>query len=89
MRRRDFITLVGGGAALWPLGAKGQSKAKVPRVGILWHAGSAEEEGVYPGAIRQGLADFGYVEGQNINLEHRFPAEIPERFDILAAELVS
>ena len=56
---------------------------------MLWHAGSAEEEAVYLGAFRQGLADLGYVEGRNIILENRFPAEIPERFVSLAAELVA
>jgi putative ABC transport system substrate-binding protein len=84
MRRRDFIKVIGLAAA-WPLAAHGQMTAKVPRIGILWHAGSVEEEGVYPGALKQGLSDFGYVEGQNIILENRFPAEIPERFFSLAA----
>ena len=89
MKRREFITFFGGAAAAWPLAAYGQSTTKVPRVGVLWHAGSLEEEGIYPGALRQGLSDLGYVEGQNIILEDRFPAEIPERFFSLAAELVA
>jgi putative ABC transport system substrate-binding protein len=55
---------------------------------MLWHASSAEEESVYLAAFRQGLADVGYVEGQNIIAEHRFPAEKPERFQNMAAELV-
>jgi putative ABC transport system substrate-binding protein len=58
-------------------------------VGLLWHAGSAEEEAVYLDAVRQGLSDHGYVEGQNVTLENRFPAEIPERFVSLAAELAA
>jgi hypothetical protein len=56
---------------------------------VLWHAGSAEEEAVYLDAVRQGLSDHGYVEGQNVTLENRFPAEIPERFVSLAAELAA
>jgi putative tryptophan/tyrosine transport system substrate-binding protein len=53
----------------------------------LWHAASAEEEAIYLGAVREGLSDFGNVEGHNITLENRFPGEIPERFMSLAAEL--
>jgi putative ABC transport system substrate-binding protein len=89
MRRREFITLLGGAAVAWPLAARGQTRVKIPRIGVLWHAGSAEEEAIYLGAVRQGLSDFGYVEGQNIILENRFPAENPERFVSLAAELAA
>ena len=55
---------------------------------MLWHAGSAEEESVPLAAFRQGLADFGYVEGKNIEVEHRFPAEKPERFQSMALLLM-
>jgi putative tryptophan/tyrosine transport system substrate-binding protein len=90
MRRREFITLVGGAAAAWPVATRAQqSPNKIPVVGVLWHAGSAEEEGIYPGALRQGLKDYGYVDGQNVVLEERFPAEIPERFYSLATQLVA
>jgi putative ABC transport system substrate-binding protein len=89
MRRREFITLLGGGAAVWPLVARAQQSRHLPVVGLLWHAGSAEEEAVYLGAVRQGLRDHGYVEGQNVTLENRFPAEIPERFVSLATELAA
>jgi len=97
MRRREFISLLNGAAA-WPLIARAQQASdgiypkpggKTPRIGILWHAGSAEEEAVFLRAVRQGLSDFGYVEGKNIVLENRFPAEKPERFISLAAELVA
>jgi putative tryptophan/tyrosine transport system substrate-binding protein len=89
MRRRDFITLIGGTSVAWPLIARAQQVQKIPTVGVLWHAASAEEEAVYLSALRQGLADLGYVEGKNIILENRFPAETPERFNSLAAELVA
>jgi putative ABC transport system substrate-binding protein len=52
--RRQFITLVGGAAA-WPLAARAQPAKKTPRVGVLWHAGSAEEESIYLGAFLEGL----------------------------------
>jgi len=62
---------------------------RVPRVGVLWHAGSAEEEVVYLSALIEGLKSLGYVDGQTIALDHRFPNEIPERFLRLAEELAA
>jgi hypothetical protein len=50
MKRRQFITLLGAAAVVWPLAARGQQPKKTPRVGVLWHAGSAEEEVIYLGA---------------------------------------
>jgi putative ABC transport system substrate-binding protein len=87
MKRREFITLLGAAAA-WPTLARSQTRGKVPTIGVLWHAGSAEEEKFPLSLFRQGLQDVGYIEGQNIIVEHRFPAEQPERFNALAAELV-
>jgi putative tryptophan/tyrosine transport system substrate-binding protein len=87
MRRREFIAGLGGAVA-WPTWARGQTRAKIPTVGVLWHAGSAEEETFPLAQFRAGLQDVGYVEGRNIILENRFPAEQPERFQALAAELV-
>jgi len=94
MRRREFIAVLSGGlghSVLWPLGARAQQQqhARTPRVGVLWHAGSAEQEGIYIAAFRQGMVDHGYVEGQNVIVEHRFPAEMPERFKSMADELVA
>jgi putative ABC transport system substrate-binding protein len=86
--RREFIVTVGGGAA-WPFVARAQQSSRVPRVGVLWHAGSAEEEGPYFKALIEGFVVLGYVEGRNVSFEHRFPNEIPERFESMAAELVS
>ena len=89
MKRRQFITLVGGAAAGWPLAVRAQQLSnKIPVVGVLWHAGSAEEEDVYLSVLVNAFNDLGYVEGKNIHLDHRFPAENPDRFRTLARELV-
>ncbi|MGC2077478.1 MAG: ABC transporter substrate-binding protein [Xanthobacteraceae bacterium] len=89
MKRRQFIKLIGGAAAAWPLAARAQqSSNKIPVVGVLWHAGSAEEEDVYLSVLVKAFNDLGYVEGKNIHLDHRFPAENPDRFRTLARELV-
>ena len=65
MKRRQFITLVGGAAVAWPLAARAQlSSNKIPVVGVLWHAGSAEEEDVYLSVLVKAFNDLGYVEGR-------------------------
>jgi ABC transporter substrate binding protein len=88
MKRRQFITLVAGAAAAWPLAARAQqSSNKIPLVGVLWHADSAEEEDVYLRPLRKAFNDLGYIEEKNIHLEHRFPAENPDRFQTMAREL--
>src|SRR5262245_28838153 len=89
MRRREFVTLLGSAAVIWPLAARAQKTARIPRIGVLWHAGSAEEEGRYFTGFIEGLRDLGYTDGSNIILEHRFPNEMPDRFRKMAAELVS
>ena len=89
MRRREFIRLIGGAIVGLPSAARAQQPAKIPRVGYLWHAGSAQEEGPYFRALLEGFAKLGYVDGRNIILEHRFPNEMPERFKSMAAELVA
>jgi putative tryptophan/tyrosine transport system substrate-binding protein len=88
MRRREFITLLGGAAA-WPLAAGAQQARRIPRIGVLWHAGSAEDEGSNFKALVKGFSDLGYIDGRNILLEHRFPNELPDRFRGMAAELVA
>jgi putative ABC transport system substrate-binding protein len=89
--RREFITLLGGAAAAatWSRGAPAQRAGRVPTVGVLWHAASAEEEGPYFAALIEGFRALGYVDARNIKFEHRFPNEMPERFRSMAAELVS
>jgi putative ABC transport system substrate-binding protein len=88
VRRRDFIKVVAGSAAAWPRVARAQRNNKLPIVGVLWHAASAEDEEVYLSVLRKAFNDLGYIEGKNIELEHRFPAEQPDRFRTFARELV-
>ena len=83
MRQRDFITVLGGIAA-WPLHSHAQQTQRPPVVGVLWHAGSAEEEEVYLTVVQQAFRNLGYIEGRTIELQHRFPAENPDLFRTLA-----
>jgi putative ABC transport system substrate-binding protein len=86
MRRRDFITLLGGAAAAWPLAARAQQRA-MPVVGIL--SPLAPGSGQYLlDAFRRGLGDSSYVEGQNVTLDHRLAAGRYDRFPEMAADLV-
>jgi putative ABC transport system substrate-binding protein len=90
MRRRTFCYLLAGAAAARALPAHAQqSLNKIPLVGVLWHAGSAEEEDVYLSVLVKAFNDLGYVGGKNIRLDQRFPAEKPERFQELGQELVA
>jgi putative tryptophan/tyrosine transport system substrate-binding protein len=89
MRRRDFIALLGGAAAAWPLAAVAQQPARVPRVGYLLSGSleSAEYRRTID-AFRQGLGQLGYREGQNIVIEFREAHGQTGRFSMLATELV-
>lgn len=91
MERRTLIGIAAVGAA-WPLMARAQQNvatAKINRVGVLWHASTADDEKVYLDVLTKAFADLGYVEGKNIEFLHRFPAEQPERFRTLARELAA
>ena len=74
MKRREFITLLGGAAAVAsPVGASGQQGRKVPRIGVLWPTSSEAEEEPFIRSLRIGLQDLGYVESRTIALENRLP----------------
>jgi putative tryptophan/tyrosine transport system substrate-binding protein len=86
MRRRDFITLLGSATAM-PIAVRAQL-VRVPVVGVVWHAANAQEEAPFLEPFRATLRELGYIEGKNIALELRFPAERPELFASMARELV-
>jgi putative tryptophan/tyrosine transport system substrate-binding protein len=83
MRRREFIVLLGGAAAAWPLAARGQQAPRAARLGYLAPASNPDLQQ----ALLNRLRDLGYVEGHNLSIEYRFMLGQSKTYDELAAEL--
>jgi putative ABC transport system substrate-binding protein len=89
MKRREFITLIGGAAA-WPLSAYGQQPQKLRRIGVLMTRNAEDsEEQARLTAILQGLQERGWTDGRNVRIDIRWSAGDPDRRRRYAAELVA
>jgi len=90
MRRRTFITLIGGAAAAWPLAARAQQGERVRRIGVLMN--STADDAVSQDrltALVQGLQELGWTVGRNLQIDYRWGAGNVERYRTFAAELVA
>jgi putative tryptophan/tyrosine transport system substrate-binding protein len=90
MRRREFITLLGGTAATWPLIARAQQCERMRRIGVLMSRSESDPQGLEDiTAFAQGLAELGWTVGRNVQIEYRWGAGDLDRFRSYAAELVA
>ena len=87
LKRRDFITLLGGAAAAWPLAARGQQPAKLPTIGYFGTA-SASAWGPWTTAFGQRLRELGWIEGRTVAIQYRWAEGRAERLAEIAAEFV-
>ena len=90
MKRREFITLLGGAAAAWPLAARAQQTERVRRIGVLTSFASDDPaEQTHVLAFARALAQSGWIEGRNARIDIRWGAGDPERIRRYAGELVA
>jgi hypothetical protein len=83
MQRREFITLLGGAAAAWPLAARAQQDGRVRRVGVLTTAAESDPDAQANVAeFRRGLTELGWSDGRNVRIEVRWGAADPDRYRI-------
>src|SRR4029077_3733231 len=90
MRRREFITLLGGAAAAWPVAARAQQSEQMRRIGVLMNTGADESESqARLAAFMQGLQELGWAAGRNLRIDHRWSPGDLARLRKDAAELVA
>src|SRR5215831_4818425 len=87
IKRRRFLSLLGGAAAAWPLAARAQQSAKLPTIGFLV-AGTPLSLGQWVAALVRRLHELGWIEGRTVAIEYRWAEGRTERFDEIAAEFV-
>src|SRR5215470_8507471 len=90
IRRRDFITLLGGAAAAWPLAARAQQPDEVPAIGMLiGYAEDDPETQARLAAFREGLGQLGWIEGRNVRIDYRFAPAGADPAQLFAKELIA
>jgi putative ABC transport system substrate-binding protein len=90
VKRRDFITLLGGAAAAWPLAARAQQGQRMRRIGVLMHLAADDPEGQRRvAAFLQGLQEAGWAVGRNVNIDVRWAAGEADRYRRYAMEIVA
>jgi putative ABC transport system substrate-binding protein len=90
MRRREFITLLGGAAAAWPLATRAQQSGRMRRIAFLHGlAASDPEDQARTAALQEGLAALGWIEGRNISIDHRFASGDPGKAHAIVTEAVA
>ena len=87
MRRRDFVTLLGGAAAAWPLGTQAQQGGRLPTIGLL-AANTAAAQSEWTAAFVERLRELGWIDGRTVAIEYRWAGGRSERFAEFAAEFV-
>jgi putative tryptophan/tyrosine transport system substrate-binding protein len=89
MNRRDFITLLGGAAATWPVAARAQQSDRVRRIGVLmgWDENDPVAK-VWLSRFTRGLSELGWADGRNMRMDVRWERDIGDRMQMLAKELV-
>jgi hypothetical protein len=87
MKRREFVTLLGGAAAMWPLAARAQQPAKLPTIGFLGST-TPSLHGQWVAAFVRRLQELGWIEGRTVAIEYRWAEGRSERFAEIAAEFV-
>ena len=90
MRRREFIALLGGAAAAWPLAARAQQPERMRRIGVLMHTAADDTDGqTRLAAFLQGLQERGWAVGRNVHIDIRWAAANADRFRSHAADLLA
>ena len=87
LKRREFMTLLGGAAAGWPLAARAQQQARLPTIGYLG-SGTLASQRQWVAAFRERLRELGWIEGRTVAIEYRWAEGLPDRLAEIAAEFV-